>query len=593
MSVERDSCELESRGCFGKFVFEKFRPSPRHRIRFQLVARHWFLSSPGGYARRVGNSGSTMDSEFNAVIVGAGFAGMYMLHRVRQLGLRARVFEAGSDVGGTWYWNRYPGARCDVESVEYSYQFDEDLQQEWEWTERYAAQPEILRYAGHVADRFLLRADIHFNTRVVGATFDEGANHWEVRTDASTGPIVTAQFLIMATGCLSSTNTPPFEGKDSFAGRSFHTGQWPHEPVNFAGRRVGVIGTGSSAIQSIPVIAAQAERLLVFQRTPTYTVPAHNGAIDPAEVSAVKANYADFRAANRRMPGAFGSRTPPRREQSVFDATPEERDEMFRTRWNYGGFGLLGAFGDLVLDQNANTVAAQFVRDRIAELVDDPNTAKLLSPTHTIGCKRLVIDTDYFATFNRPNVSLVDISSNAIERITPKGVVTGGSEYEVDDLVFATGFDAMTGTLLKIDIRGRDDATLREAWSAGPRTYLGLGVVGFPNLFTVSGPGSPSVLTNMIISIEQHVDWIASCVSHMRAEGFVTIDVTPEAQDAWVDNVNAIADRTLYPSCNSWYLGANVPGKTRVFMPYIGFPAYADTCESVAANNYEGFVLSR
>ena len=531
-----------------------------------------------------------MNEEFDAVVVGAGFAGMYMLHRLRGLGLRTRVFEVGTDVGGTWYWNRYPGARCDVESVEYSYQFDEQLQQEWEWTERYAAQPEILRYAGHVADRFGLRTDIVFNTRVDGASFDETTNRWTVRTSGA--ETIGCRFLIMATGCLSSTNIPEFEGRDSFAGRSFHTGQWPHEGVDFTGRRVGVIGTGSSAVQSIPIIADQAKELLVFQRTPTYSVPAQNRPLDPGDVAQIKESYAEFRAANRLMPGAFGSRTPPRGEESVLDADPAERDELFRSRWEYGGFGLLGAYGDVMLNQDANQIAAQFVRDRIHDIVKDPHAAELLSPTHTIGCKRLVIDTNYFDTFNRPNVTLVDISRDPVDRITPRGLVTGGVEYELDDIVFATGFDAMTGTLLKLDIRGRNGVTLRDAWSAGPRTYLGLSVVGLPNFFTISGPGSPSVLTNMIVSIEQHVDWIANCISHMRANGLVSIEPTQEAQDTWVETVNVIADFTLYPSCNSWYLGANVPGKSRVFMPYIGFPSYVEKCDQVVANNYEGFLLS-
>lgn len=536
-----------------------------------------------------------MKQELDAVVVGAGFAGMYMLHRLRGLGLQTRVLEAGSDVGGTWYWNRYPGARCDVESVEYSYQFDEALQQEWEWTERFAAQPEILRYAGHVADRFDLRSDITFNTRVAGAKFDKKLKRWTVSTDS--GESIVARFVIMATGCLSSTNTPAFEGVDIFTGRVFHTGRWPHDEIDFSGRRVGIIGTGSSAVQSIPIIAEQAAELMVFQRTATYSVPARNRAVNPEEVAAIKADYPAFREANLRMPGAFGSRTP-RREELVLDADPHERDMQFRQRWETGGFGFMSTFGDLLLDQDANEIAAGFVRDRIAEIVTDPKVAARLTPTHTIGCKRLCIDTNYFETFNRANVTLVDVSETGIERITPLGLVacgadgTGRVDYELDDLIFATGFDAMTGTLMNLDIRGVDGIALRDAWSAGPRTYLGLGVVGFPNLFTITGPGSPSVLSNMIKSIEQHVDWIADCVDHMRTEGIATIEATQHAQDAWVEQVNMIASHTLYPTCNSWYLGANVPGKSRVFMPFLGFPAYVEKCEDVVANGYEGFAFS-
>ena len=527
--------------------------------------------------------------ELDAVIVGAGFAGMYMLHRLRGLGLRARVLEAGSGVGGTWYWNRYPGARCDVDSMEYSYQFSDELQQDWEWTERFASQPEILGYAEHVADRFDLRRDIQFDTRVAAAHFDEPGRRWTVRTDA--GAALSARYLIMATGCLSSANTPDFDGLDRFAGDTFHTGRWPREGVDFSGRRVGVIGTGSSGVQAIPIIAAQAEALTVFQRTAAWVVPARNTPLAPEVQQAIKADYPAFREANSQMIVAFGSRTPSN-DVSVLDADPDERTRQFEARWQQGGLQFMGAFNDLMFDPRANAFAADFVRDKIRGIVGDPAVADRLSPDTLIGCKRLCLGTDYYEAYNRPNVTLVDVSTEPIAEITELGVRVGDDVYEVDTLVLATGFDAMTGSLAAIDIRGRNGQALRQAWAAGPRTYLGLGVVGFPNLFTISGPGSPSVLTNMVVSIEQHVDWIADCVTYLRDHDLDTIEATEPAQDMWVDFVNAIADLTLYPTCNSWYLGANVPGKPRVFMPLIGFPTYAEQCADVAAKGYEGFELT-
>ena len=530
-----------------------------------------------------------MRSEFDVVIVGAGFAGMYMLYRVRALGFTVRLFEAGSGVGGTWYWNRYPGARCDVESMEYSYQFSEALQQQWRWSERYAAQPEILRYANHVADRFDLRRDMQFDTRVVGAEFREKDNRWSVRTDDASE--VSARFLVMATGCLSSTNLPRIEGLESFAGEVYHTGRWPHHPVDFTGKRVGVIGTGSSAVQSIPLIAREARSLTVFQRTATYSVPARNGPLDPAYEARIKADYSGFRARNSRMPNAFGSNLP-RNETPALSVAGPERDRAFESRWRHGGLFFLGAFGDLIFNAEANQTAAGFVRSKIREVVRDPGVARLLEPRQVIGCKRLCLDSGYYETFNRPNVALVDISQAPIEAITPTGLRTGGRDYALDCIVFATGFDAMTGALMAIDIRGRGGLALRDKWADGPRTYLGLGTAGFPNLFLVSGPGSPSVLTNMLVSIEQHVNWIAACIEFMRAHGHARIEARPAAEDDWVAHVNSIADRTVYPLCNSWYLGANVPGKPRVFMPLLGFPQYVEKCEAVVARGYEGFALA-
>ena len=514
---------------------------------------------------------------------------MYMLHKLRGQGMTARAFEAGSGVGGTWYWNRYPGARCDVESLEYSYQFDEALQQEWKWSERYAPQPELLRYAEHVAERFGLRRDIQFDTRVEAAVFDEAAGCWRVTT--SDGARTSAQFLILATGCLSSAKLPEIGGIERFAGERYHTGRWPHHAVDFSGKRVGVIGTGSSAIQSIPLIARQAQSLVVFQRTPTYSVPARNSAVDPAYEARVKADYAGFRARNSRMMNAFGSNFP-RNEASALSVGAEPRKQVFEERWQRGGLPFLGAFGDLMLNAESNAAAAEFVRGKIRGIVKDPATAALLTPRQTIGCKRLCVDSDYYATFNLPNVSLVDLGAAPIEAITPAGVRSGGVEHAFDCLVFATGFDAMTGPLLAIDIRGRDGLALRDKWRDGPRSYLGLGSAGFPNLFIITGPGSPSVLTNMMVSIEQHVDWIAGCLDWMRRQRHARIEATVQAEAAWGQHVNAVADRTLFPTCNSWYLGANIPGKPRVFMPLVGFPPYVEQCNEVAARGYEGFLLS-
>jgi cyclohexanone monooxygenase len=472
--------------------------------------------------------------------------------------------------------------------MQYSYQFSDELQQEWDWTERYATQPEILDYANHVADRFDLRRDMQFDTRVEAATWDDSTGRWTVCT---AGEEYRARFLIMATGCLSSANTPDFPRRDTFEGATYHTGRWPHDGVDFSGQRVGVIGTGSSAIQSIPIIASQAAQLYVFQRTASYSVPAGNRKLTYDEIREVKDDYAAFRAFNSLMPTAIGSKQPIP-EVSALGASPEEREQIYEARWEEGGLPFLGAFIDLLFSPEANDTAAEFVRGKIREIVQDPEVAELLSPRTVIGCKRLCVDTGYFETFNRPNVELVDVSTTPISEITPHGLRVGDREFELDAIVYATGFDAMTGALLSIDIRGRDGRALRDAWEAGPRTYLGLGTVGFPNFFTISGPGSPSVLTNMIVSIEQHVEWIAECLAYLRDNGFDRIEATQAAQDAWVDHVNAIADFTLFPSCNSWYLGANVPGKPRVFMPLLGFPPYVEKCNEVAANDYEGFALS-
>jgi cyclohexanone monooxygenase len=525
---------------------------------------------------------------FDAVVVGAGFAGLYALHRLRKLGLAVRVYEAGSGVGGTWFWNRYPGARCDIESLEYSYQFSDELQRDWKWTERYATQPEILRYLEHVADRFDLRRDIELSTRVTSAHYDDAARTWKITTDR--GAVVSARFCVMATGCLSSANVPDIPGRDSFAGATYHTGRWPHEGVDFTGKRVAVIGTGSSGIQSIPLIAEQAERLVVFQRTPTYSIPAHNGPIDPAYERRVRADYAAFRQRNAQQP--FGANFPVdlRPARSL---TPAELEHEYEAGWQRGGLGFFASFADLIVDRVANDTAAEFVRRKIRTIVRDPAVAKKLEPEQVIGCKRLCVDTGYYATFNRPNVTLVDLREEPIEAITPSGISTTRSKFELDAIVFATGFDAMTGALHAIDVRGAGGRPLRDKWAEGPRTYLGLATAGFPNLFLVTGPGSPSVLSSMVPSIEQHVDWIAACIAWLRDRGLDRIEADARAEDAWVAHVNEVAGLTLYPTCNSWYLGANVPGKPRVFMPYLGFPAYVQKCNEVAARGYEGFAVER
>jgi cyclohexanone monooxygenase len=475
-----------------------------------------------------------------------------------------------------------------VESVQYSYQFDEALQQEWDWSERYAAQPELLRYANHVADRFDLRRDIEFDAGVVRAAFDEAQGRWVVETNR--GARLTATYCIMATGCLSAPNLPQFTGLESYQGACYHTGCWPHEEVSFAGKRVAVIGTGSSAVQSIPIIAAQASEVIVFQRTANYAIPAHNVPLTDPYRAAIKADYPMLRArARQTMTGIDFDYS----DALALETPAEERTHEYERRWQRGGLAFLGAYKDLMVEQAANDTAADFVRGKIRQKVQDPRVAELLAPKNTIGCKRLCVDIGYFETFNRPNVRLVDVSEAPIETITPGGVKVRGREYPADAIVFATGFDAMTGAILRIDIRGRGGMALRERWREGPCTYLGLAVAGFPNLFAITGPGSPSVLTNMLPTIEQHVDWIADALDHLRARGLSRIEPSALAEHAWGAHVAELAGSTLRYTCGSWYLGVNIPGKPRVFMPYIGgFPRYVAKCNEVAAMGYEGFVLS-
>jgi cyclohexanone monooxygenase len=525
---------------------------------------------------------------YDVVIVGAGFAGMYLLHRLRRLNMSVRVFEAATGVGGTWYWNRYPGARCDVESMQYSYSFSKELEQEWNWPEVFSAQPDILRYANHVADRFDLRRDMQFETRVTEAVFDEATHRWTIRTDR--GDVVSARHFVMATGCLSAARRPDFPGADSFGGATYHTGHWPHEGVDFAGKVVGVVGTGSSAIQAVPVIAEQAKELFVFQRTPNFSIPSRNGPMTEDYAQSWKRVYSERRAEARQSRNGVLANPNDVSAMAVDAAT---RQRIYEERWASGGTTFMAAFNDLVFNKDSNDTAAEFVRNQIRATVEDKRTAELLAPNnHPIGTKRICVDTNYYQTFNRPNVHLVDVRNAPIEAITTDGLRAGGVEYKLDAIVYATGFDAMTGALLAVDISGRDGRILRQEWEAGPRTYLGLMSAGFPNMFMITGPGSPSVLSNMMVSIEQHVDWITDCLSYLSSRQLDCIEATQAAQDAWVEHVNKVAYTTLYPQAASWYMGANVPGKPRVFMPYIGgVGTYRRECNEIAAKGYEGFTL--
>ena len=535
---------------------------------------------------------SGISPDFEAVVIGAGFAGLGMLWRLREeLGVSVQVYEAGAGVGGTWYWNRYPGARCDSESYVYCFSFSKELLQEWNWSGKYPEQPEILSYLEHVADRFDLRRNIQFSTRVTSAKFLEDANLWEIETDQ--GDRVTARFLITGIGCISAGNVPDIAGLDSFEGDWYHTGSWPHEGVDFDGKRVAVIGTGSSGVQSIPVIAKQAERLTVFQRTPQFTIPARHETVDRRFIEEeVKPNYDEIWNKARWSQSGFPLELS---ERLAMEVSEEERLETYESLWAQGGFRFLHAsFKDIRTDVEANDTAAEFVRSKIRQIVRDPETVSKLLPTdHPLGSKRALIDTNYYETYNRDNVELIDIRSSPIQEITPSGIRAGDREFEFDTIVFATGFDAMTGSFLRMDIRGRNDLSLKEKWSEGPKTYLGLQVAGFPNMFMITGPGSPSVLSNMPVAIEQHIEWVADFVEYLRERGIETAEATLDAEAEWVAHVNEVAEPTLYMLANSWYLGANIPGKPRVFMPYAGgLGTYRERCDEIAESGYEGFTLS-
>ncbi len=559
---------------------------------------HNFFAMPGllpGAAEGMEYVGEQIDrffaaqSQVDAVVVGAGFAGLYQLHRLRGLGLKTRVIEAGGDVGGTWYWNRYPGARCDIESMAYSFSFSPELEQEWTWTEKYATQPEILRYAQHVADRFDLRKDITFDTKVTRAVYDEDAQYWVVHTD--TGEVIAARYLILGTGCLSAPKVPDIVGADRFEGPTYVTGRWPHEGVDFSGLRVAVIGTGSSGIQSIPLIAEQAAHVTVYQRTPAYSQPAGNRPLTNSEVAEMKERYRDYRAEQRAH--AVGVPNPPQQLERALDTAEAERTRRFEAAWNQGVLtGFTSSFTDLLLDEQANEIVSNFIRDKIRQTVKDPQTAEDLAPkSFPYGTKRPCLDTNYYETFNRDNVDLISIKRTPIEEITATGIRTSEGERAFDVIVFATGFDAMTGAIMRMDIRGAQGQKLQDKWANGPLTYLGLSVAGFPNLFTITGPSSPSVLSNMMVSIEQHVDWITDCIAWMGKNGFTAIEADAKAEHEWAEHTAALADTTLYPQADSWYIGANVPGKSRIFMAYVGgVGVYRAICDEVAKRGYEGFM---
>jgi cation diffusion facilitator CzcD-associated flavoprotein CzcO len=527
--------------------------------------------------------------ELDVLVVGAGFSGLYALQRLREQGRRVHLIDDAPDVGGVWYWNRYPGARCDIESVDYCYSFSDEIVQEWTWTERYPAQPEILRYLNFVADRLDLRRDASFRTRVESLTYDEDTDQWVAVTNH--GDQVVAGFVIMATGQLSKTQLPEIEGLEDFGGELYHTGQWPHEGVDTADKRVGVIGTGSSGVQVIPQLAKGAGHLYVFQRTAHYAIPANNRPLDPEFIADLKSRFGEYREQARHTPGGthrvIGT-------QAALDVDPGAVQEMFEGHWERGGPDILASYTDLRTNEEAAELAGDFVREKIRGLVRDPETAEKLSPKgYPFGSKRLVLEIGYYDTFNRDNVTLVDVKADPIERITPSGVRTAGTEYPLDILVLATGYDALTGALFEIDIKGVGGLTLSEAWAEGPQTYLGVATHGFPNMFFVAGAGSPSVLSNVVLSIEQHVEWITDYLEHMHKNGLRRAEAGLDEQRAWVEEVNQIASHTLYFKGNSWYVGANVTGKPRVFSLYLGgVGRYRDICEDVAADGYRGFVTT-
>lgn len=525
------------------------------------------------------------EEHYDVVVVGAGFAGIYAVHRLQEAARSVRGFEIGADAGGTWYWNRYPGARCDVESLDYSYSFSPELEREWTWTEKYATQPEILRYLQFVADRFHVRRAFQFETRVVAATYDEQRQHWRIDIECDgEREAVTATYCILATGVLSAPSDPHLSGMSTFAGSVYQTSRWPHRSVRFEGQRVGLIGTGSSGIQSMPRIAEEADHVTVFQRSPNFSVPVRNAevAIPTAEEYAVRRQIC-WSSRN----GQLSEGVP----KSALDVDPAERERHYEAAWQRGGVHFNKVFTDLMTSLEANATAADFARRKIRSIVRDPAVAEMLVPLdHPIGTKRICTDLGYYEAFNRDNVTLVDIRKYPIVEVLPSGINTEVSHHDLDVIIFATGFDAMTGSFLRIDVRGRGGRSLRDEWNGGPRTYLGLAVDGFPNLFITTGPGSPSVLTNMALAAEQHVNWIVDCLAHMDAKGLHTIEAEPAAQLAWTEHVNDVGNATLFPRANSWYTGGNIEGKAQVFMPYIGgFADYIATCDDVAGSGYRGF----
>jgi cation diffusion facilitator CzcD-associated flavoprotein CzcO len=529
--------------------------------------------------------------QLDAVIIGAGFSGLYQMLCLRdRLGLSVLGLDMADGVGGTWYWNRYPGARCDSESHSYSYYFSDELLKNWTWSERYPGQAEILAYLNFVADHFDLKRSFRFKTKLLSAHYDEQANLWELCTDD--GERYRTRFLISAVGNLSSANIPAIPGLDRFKGSWYHTGQWPHEGVDFTGLSVGVVGTGSTGIQAIPVIAAQAKSLTVFQRTANYSIPAHNGPLDDAFKAYCKDHPDEIRTILHATPNGHPFYIS---ETSALSLSEQERHAVYEKAWEKGGLRFRASFKDLLSSEEANKTAAEFIKQKIRSIVRDPRKAQVLSDIdHPFAAKRPPIDTDYFETYNLAHVDLVDIRENPIASITEEGIKTNNALFKLDAIVFATGFDAMTRPILNLNLKGRDGLALSEAWEAGPTNYMGLQVPGFPNFFMVTGPGSPSVLTNMPVAIEQHVEWISDCIAHMRAEGLHRVEPQPQASAQWMQEVNQAAAATLLPKAkHSWYLGANIPGKPRVFMPYAGGMAhYRKRCETITANGYEGFLMA-
>ena len=523
------------------------------------------------------------NEELDVIIVGAGFSGLYMLYKMRKMNLKALIIERASDAGGTWFWNRYPGARCDIESIEYSYSFSDELQQEWNWSNRYSDQSEILEYINYVVKKFNLKENIVFNTSVKSATFDENLKNWILETDSKS---YSSKFCIMATGTLSSIKQPNFDGLENFKGDWYVTGEWPHEKLDFTSKKVAIIGTGSSAVQSIPVIAEEAKNLTVFQRSPNYTIPANNRPLTKKELSNAKSSYDQIREKAKYTRAGIGYNQF--EERKLLDLSSEEIKKELNNRWKIGGQEIFTAgFTDVGVNVEANKIVADFVKSKIKEIVKDPNVAELLSPEDAIGCKRLCADTNYFETYNRENVELIDLNSNPINSITENGILTNDKEFKFDIIIFATGFDAMTGALQAIDITGKNGKKLKQVWKDGPKSFLGLLINGFPNLFTVTGPGSPSVLTNMMVAIEQHVEWISDCINFLSKSNLNEVEADELFQIEWMDHIEEVAKNTLRYTCNSWYVGANVPGKKRVFMPYAGgFGKYREKCDEIAENNY-------
>ncbi len=523
------------------------------------------------------------NEELDVIIVGAGFSGLYMLYKMRKMNLKALIIERASDAGGTWFWNRYPGARCDIESIEYSYSFSDELQQEWNWSNRYSDQSEILEYINYVVKKFNLKENIVFNTSVKSATFDENLKNWILETDSKS---YSSKFCVMATGTLSSIKQPNFDGLENFKGDWYVTGEWPHEKIDFTSKKVAIIGTGSSAVQSIPVIAEEAKNLTVFQRSPNYTIPANNRPLTEKELSNAKSNYDQIREKAKYTRAGIGYNQF--EERKLLDLSSKEIKKELSNRWKIGGQEIfMAGFTDVGVNVEANKIVADFVKSKIKEIVKDPNVAELLSPEDAIGCKRLCADTNYFETYNRENVKLIDLNSNPINSITENGILTNDKEFKFDSIIFATGFDAMTGALQAIDITGKNGKKLKQVWKDGPKSFLGILINGFPNLFTITGPGSPSVLTNMMVAIEQHVEWISDCINFLSKSNLNEVEADELFQIEWMDHIEEVAKNTLRYTCNSWYVGANVPGKKRVFMPYAGgFGKYREKCDEIAENNY-------